>query len=158
MNNRRIEALRETILSERSCGEVFLFVDELAGETASTTGRPPLDEFVERHGFKGIGGNWHEVSRQFAEGTLVWILGRDLAYGASIMNPRRAEGLAREFLAFFDDHARFFTNYAVREDEKAVMDRRASYAWAPLTEATFDAGIVVVDARLMGMLWVADED
>ncbi|WP_254610248.1 hypothetical protein [Bacillus tequilensis] len=31
-------------------------------------------------------------------------------------------------------------------------------SWSPITQATFDAGLVVIDKKKIGMFWVEDED
>lgn len=31
-------------------------------------------------------------------------------------------------------------------------------SWTPISQATFDAGVVVVDKKNIGMIWVEDED
>jgi hypothetical protein len=152
-----VHALRDRIESERSCGQVSLFVEQRPQKDFPNVFQL-LDYFTGGHGFRRIGDKWREVTRDFAERTLVWLLSRDLAYRAPLMSPSLATELATEFLAWFRDDATFFTNYLVNRDETAVMNGLSPCTGTPITDATFDAGILVVDSALLGILWFADED
>lgn len=110
-----------------------------------------LDEFVGRFGLSGIGDQWKEISREPAVSLVKDVLSRDLAYRIQIIPPVEALQLAERFAALFGPDARFFTNtdYSVGS---------SNWGWMPLTGATFDAGILGVDASTIGVLVVQDED
>ena len=54
----------------------------------------------------------------------------------------------------FDEDAGFFTNSEFATHLVFINQN----GWQPLTEATFDSGVVAVDRRGVGILWVEDED
>lgn len=151
------DALRERIQSQRWCGQVFLFIEDRPVKDFGNV-LQLVDYFAGAHGFREIGDEWREVTRDFADRTLIRLLSRDLAYRAPLMATSVASELAKEFLAWFADDARFFTNYLVNWDETAVINGVSPYTCMPITDATFDAGILVVDSTLLGILWFADED
>jgi hypothetical protein len=127
----------------------------VAFESATTLGpvEPAvLDQFAERVGLSGIGDQWREVSRETAVSLVAAVLVRDLAYpSVQLMQPAEARNLAERFAGRFAADARFFTNTDYEPGS-------SSCGWDPLTESTFDAGVVGVDATTIGVLVVQDED
>jgi hypothetical protein len=90
---------------------------------------------------------------------LAAVLARDLAYDRELMDESKARALADEFLRQFGPNARFFTNREFRRqaaDASEWVQRTAE--WDPVTRATFDTGVVVVDVDRAGLLWFEDED
>jgi hypothetical protein len=84
------------------------------------------------------------------------ILHKDIAYHTEIMPLPRADELARKFLASFrGPPVDYFSNgsFTHHDDGSVTLS-----SWSPLTEATFDTGIIVLDAGHVGCLWVEDED
>lgn len=82
------------------------------------------------------------------------MLCRDLAYNCEVMEAKRAHKLTDQFLTLFDDDSRHFTNSDFnpqRLDDTMKM-------WTAITKATFDTGIICVDNKRIGILWVEDED
>ncbi len=152
-----VQTLRERIEHARSCGEVFLFVDERPAEDARNEVQL-VDAFVGQHGFSEIGDQWREVTRDFAERTLIRLLSFDLAYRAPLVPETLARQFAKRFLGWFRSDVTFLTNHLVNSDETAVISGLSSYRSMPITDATFDAGIVAIDSALLGILWFADED
>jgi hypothetical protein len=110
-----------------------------------------IDRFVESLGLAAIGDQWREISRECAVSLATAFLARDLAYSCRLMEDDKARDLAERFGGIFTEDARFFTN----TDFTAGS---SSWGWQSLTESTFDAGIVGVDARIIGALVVQDED
>jgi len=93
---------------------------------------------------------WSELDAQGALEVATRVLHADLAYNIPLMTIELAEGLARRFLACCGEGAVFVTNGSLAQTPKG--------AWSPLTDATFDAGIVGISSRRVGLLWVEDED
>jgi len=143
-----IKNLGSAIVQERKYGIVAFRVEERPSNTGSATAM--LDEFVETLGFDGLREDWKEIDRRMAQTILQAVLYRDLAYNAEIMTAKRACQLAEQFLALFTEQARYFTN-AVFESSRLSM-------WSGITEATFDTGVICFDNKLVGILWVQDED
>ena len=84
------------------------------------------------------------------------ILHKDIAYHTEIMTMARADELARKFMARFHSAPQdYFSNgsFTHHDDGSVTLS-----SWNPLTKATFDTGIIVVDAGHVGCLWVEDED
>lgn len=84
------------------------------------------------------------------------ILHKDMAYDSEIIPLSRADDLARRFLALFiNPPTEYFSNgsFTQRDDGAVALSE-----WSPLTQSTFDTGIIVVESELVGCLWVEDED
>lgn len=114
-------------------------------------GYEELDSLAQSLGLKGIGRYWREIRREGAITLATAFLTHDLAYHAQLMPDERSADLARRFISSFADDARFFTN-------SGYSTGSTSWSWAPLTESTFDAGILAVSDSLVGVLVVQDED
>jgi hypothetical protein len=96
-----------------------------------------------------------EISREQAREVIAALIECDLAYHAPRRSKAAASSLASTFLAMFPGaDARFFTNGELGLEHVAGR----SGAWAPLTNATFDTGVVAIDGARMGVFWVEDED
>jgi hypothetical protein len=95
-----------------------------------------------------------EVDRAEARSVLVSLLSRDMAYNATLMTTQEAEILAEQFLQSFSADARFMTNLERPEDTERPFDVGSS----PITESTFDAGIICLAKPVAGCVWFEDED
>jgi hypothetical protein len=91
-----------------------------------------------------------EHDRETALGILTELLWKDMAYEGECMPHERAESIAQ---SFFDQYSeatsRYYSNgnWTLRE------------SWNPLTEATFDAGIIITGAdKKYFCIWFEDED
>jgi hypothetical protein len=93
---------------------------------------------------------WTKLAAEDAEKAAVRVLHRDLAYHAPVMAIERAESLARRFVESCGEAAVFFTNGA--------LALTGTGAWSPITDATFDSGVLGLSASRVGLLWVEDED
>jgi hypothetical protein len=124
-------------------------------ETAPRDDRAAADALTRSLGFRTLGANWVALSAGQGYQVAYEVLWRDLAYLEEIMDREAAEDLARLFLAHFDADARFFTNFICLDPTFGVGGN--SEGWA-VTEETAETGIIVVDQRRVGMLWVEDPD
>ena len=97
-----------------------------------------------------------EVPEEEAAAVLVAVLSTDMAYHCPILPPAEAEHLARAFLgAFAGARPRFYTN----GDFAKLRSAPASWpAWFPVTDATFDTGVLVLARGRVGCAWFMDED
>ena len=117
-------------------------------QEAQPDARHAVDEYVRSLGFSAIGEQWIEIDRNRAEAILSHFLSHDMAYGTVLMPVERARKMAGDYLDLFgEDSASFFTN---REGRAGT--------WTPISQATFDTGIVALDEEGIGILWVEDED
>jgi hypothetical protein len=108
-------------------------------------------------GLRRLGSAWRTISREEARAALAAVLTHDMAYEGECMSPSVAASFVEEFLVGFDSGAVFLTN---GEFPPFSPTKPAGWrgSWTPLTEATFDTGVVAVDAARAGLLWVEDED
>jgi hypothetical protein len=152
------ESLCAEIRARRTCGEVTVTVESRAFPNNRSVA-DVIDAFVGNLGFVGIGDRWEEINRRVAETIAQRILHRDLAYNVEIMSAELACDLAARFLNLFTAQARYFTNgtlYQLHERFNAGVTHFSSFE--PITEATFDTGVVCLDKERIGLLWVQDED
>ena len=148
-------AVCEAISRQRKYGHPTCAVDE-APASAQRSYHTVLDEFVARFGFKGLGEAWIEVSIQAAKSLAREILFKDLAYSVAMMPEDEAGMLAERFFALFDASVRCFTNGNLVVQDANPTEVPGS--WNPITQATFDAGVVCLGSSRIGILWVEDED
>lgn len=84
-----------------------------------------------------------------------------MAYEAELMPFDKANKFANEFCSLFSEQAFFLSNsswktnrnYDISDNSKLNFE-----SWTPLTEATFDSGIIVCDIDKVGIAWFEDED
>ncbi|WP_432339186.1 hypothetical protein [Bacillus tequilensis] len=113
-----------------------------------------MNHFVKHHGYHGLEDQWNAVSEQTARNLMTYILSKDLAYENSLSSEPIAFELCDYFFHCFSDDPVYYTNADV---DVQSGDVRLS-SWSPITQATFDAGLVVIDKKKIGMFWVEDED
>ena len=100
--------------------------------------------------FKRLSQRWREIDCTTAAATLCYTLSHDLAYDSREIPDEDAKELTKDFLGLFDQEPRYFTS--------GRIDADGLRSWNPLTNATFDTGIVVVDDLRIGIAWCHDED
>ena len=116
------------------------------------------DQAVQAHGFRTLGDAWLEISAHDAHAIATSLLHRDLAYGEEIMPLADATELATAFLDLAPEPHTYFTNgewIGALEDDGSLG---TTIGWDPISDATFDAGIVCVGDGMTAVLWVEDED
>ncbi|WP_154223030.1 hypothetical protein [Marinicella rhabdoformis] len=110
---------------------------------------------LKRLGFNDIPDElWIEINRLDAKRLLTDCLAHDLAYQINIMPEQKAQELASAFLKCFDKDTAFLTNQTHNFDNIG----KGFLSWEPITNATFDTGIIAVKEGVVGILWVKDED
>jgi hypothetical protein len=93
---------------------------------------------------------WTDLEGPDALQAATRVLHLDLAYKAPVMPIDLARSLAVRFLDGCGERAAFLTN--------GSLGLSGTGQWSPLTDATFDTGIVGVAAKRVGLIWVEDED
>jgi hypothetical protein len=94
-----------------------------------------------------------DIERSEARNILISLLRWDMAYHTDLMPEQAAETLADQFLQNFPaSDTRFVTNL------DRPNDPRGPFGWSPMTQSTFDAGVVCLAKPVAGCFWVEDED
>jgi hypothetical protein len=103
---------------------------------------------------------YRTVAKTEAVAILTRLLHKDLAYNQPMMPLKQAAGLAELFLAPFNDsNVRFYTNIDFSEEgQKLGPDTWAGPKFSPVTDATFDAGVIAIAPQRAACLWIEDED
>lgn len=117
-------------------------------QRAATNDREALDLLVAELSFQAIGEGWRELSKVEATALLTRVLGMNLAYNVSEMEPEQAAGFAREYLELAGT-AKYFTNGTFSD---------TGWGGHKVAPGTFDTGVAWVSANCVGVLWVEDED
>lgn len=126
----------------------------LLGEEAVSAGLAPrkeleahaaVDTLASELALRRIGEGWREIDRESARALLTETFAEDLAYGTPLLPRAEAIALAEAFDGLFGASTRCFCN-------------RSGAGWTPLTDATFDTGIALVDAERVGVVCVNAED
>ena len=152
----KIETLKQQILEHRCSGEVYVEIHK------KESPKLDLDQFVSGlpQGFTPLGSSWREIDRAEAQEIILLILSRDLAYQNEVIDRTFAESLTQQFLDLFQEPCQYFTNGNFRDYYLNELDQQQTtvLGWMPLTQATFDTGVVCFDQDYAGLIWVEDED
>ncbi len=95
-----------------------------------------------------------EIDEQWAVELLTWLFGHTLAYDVKLMPDAQAADFASRFLELLPARRRWFTNGS---DRWTGWEPRPN-PFDPLTDYTFDTGLVVVADRRAWVAWFTDED
>jgi len=103
---------------------------------------------------------YRQIAKIEALQILTRVLHKDMAYDSEIMPEHTARELGVSFLQGFEDEsAAFFTNIDYsRAGQQLNLDVWCGPSWNPVTNATFDAGVIAISANRSACLWVEDED
>jgi hypothetical protein len=141
--------LRDTIMRERSAGIVTVDYRSVKPFYVGTK-RVKVDSYIANFGFLPLGHEWRYINKKEATRILRFILESGLAYGTTLMTPARADLLADSFL-------RLFSRTESRYCSNGLLTRSGGSS-NPITNSTFDHGIVAYDDQNIGIAWVQDED
>ena len=142
------EELERQITSLRTSGRVYLALVRATAPAGAAHAAASL--FVTGHDLRAPR-TWVDLDRASALAIATNVLHRDLAYGVPVMPMDRAGDLARRLIDLFDGPSTSFLS-------NGTLGGRDRGSWDPLTDATFDTGVVCVAGDRLGLLWVADED
>jgi len=136
------------IAKARKCGQIrFHAVYQYPGD---------LNRILEMCNLKPEAESLLRIERDDAVRALASWLHRDAAYQTELMSADSALGLAEKFVReFSDESSRFFTN-------GHWYNSKQPQSWQPLTESTFDGGIIIESGRANDTrhvcIWFEDED
>lgn len=143
-------------MSDDSFDQLKLRVEELRPSSIidvaprrSADPRESVDLFVTSLGFTGIGEGWKPLSQDEAASLLFRVLERNQAFSNSFeMEAEDATSLVVDFMKCAGP-ADFFTNGSFEE-----------FGWGGhrVTGATCETGVIWVNKKTVGWLWVCDED
>jgi hypothetical protein len=125
--------INEDIKRLRDCGEVRCGVLPYSAPTPATVAKA--------FELRDNDACYREIGESAAHSLIVEVLHRDQAYSVEIMTAAQAEQLTGKYFKQFGSQARYFTNN-----------------WCPVTDATFDVGVIAIGALQSGCLWIEDED
>jgi hypothetical protein len=149
MHTLAFSELRELAESKRLAGALTIDYQEL--RPFASVPDAAVDTYVATLGFKPLGQGWRSIDRSRALRCLQLILHHDLAYEQPFMERETAHIIAESFLGLFSlAHARYYTNGSFEED--------STEGWDPITDSTFDHGVVACDHESIGIIWAQDED
>ncbi|RLC14054.1 MAG: hypothetical protein DRI57_15135 [Deltaproteobacteria bacterium] len=159
MDMENMEKIVQEIKIVRSCGAAVtcsVRYDSTSDISNSYEILKKIDNFVKSFGFSGLDQYWVEVDVVKSLKILTDIIHKDIAYGSMITDKKTAKRLANRFLSVFESSFRPFTNGNLIIPDADPKDTEG--AWMEISDSTFDTGIVCIDNKKMGILWVQDED
>lgn len=144
-------SIKEKILRLRDYGVTYCVLEDRIYKDSQRS----LLEFGKKMGFLIKSEDLYIIERDQALDILKLVLRQDLAYLSQIMPNEQADELARDFCDQFQKGAKFLTNGSF---EKTSSDEISLSSWNSITKATFDTGVLIIDEKSIGFLWVEDED
>jgi hypothetical protein len=157
----KVTELKTRVFYHRNWGEVTFEVKKLDNTKSKEDLIQVVDEFVKSFGFYTLFDKWIKINRDEAEFILKIILSTDLAYGNISEKFSIKNELSNEILDLFTSgEIHYFTNgtYLFQQEKKNNDIGVIFSSWTPITEATFDTGIVCLDQDKIGIIWVQVED
>ena len=104
--------------------------------------------------------NLDKVTRKIASQILTHLLNEDMAYSAEIMEMSEAKEFSNQFFSFFEKDALCYSNSDWNKN-KYSKDKKFEFGLGssnPLTDSTFDSGVIICDSKKIGIAWFQDED
>jgi len=140
------------LLSKRNSGKITCKFKNIQLVSDKST----KEQFLSEIGFKPveIKGNWERIDKTQAQRILEYTLSFDMAYDTELNTKPKAKSLSCYFLSEFQNDAVYFTNGYFEEDAGSYRLR----GWTPITDSTFDTGILAIDKYKIGILWAEDND
>ena len=118
-----------------------------------------LMEVAQEFSLNDDNAHYRTINKIEAVEILTRILHEDMAYESEIMPMKSARNLAAEFLRQFQEgQSRFYTNIDFGTEKQTGPNSWAGPQWNPVTDATFDAGVIAIGSKRAACLWVEDED
>ncbi len=149
--------LKQDIISQRDCGIVHANIKTLDTLAVSVYEKiTAIDQFMSDEGFTAKSLT-NVIAIDRAVEHLAWPLHQDLAYLTEIIDENIAVDLAERFIGLFDGGSTLFVSNCLPHPTKNSKGDH-SYSFNPLTGATFDAGLVGCDGKIVAYIWFEDED
>jgi hypothetical protein len=99
-------------------------------------------------------GQLDEIEENWAVELLAWLFEHTMAYDTKLMADAEASEFAGRFLALLPNDRRWFSTGTERMSSQDPRPNPSD----PLTDHTFDAGVVVVGGGRAWIAWFTDED
>lgn len=146
------------VLQERRAWRIRCAIasnDYRADLLASHRHRPDLVAVLEAFGLVGEMETLLDIAPDVAAAVLEALLCQSLlslGEPGGMMPRVRAEALAAQFLGTFPrKDTRYFTNALWHA-------QRDAFTWSPFTDAVADGGLLAISARLLGCVWIEEND
>ena len=136
----QVTKLRERLQEKRYCIFDVQQVNKYDGENDKTR----VDAYIISLNFQPLGERWITFDRRRTSEIITELMHRDQAYSTIVMPIDKAQTLSAEILDLFSKQARYYTNWGD--------------GWMPLTGATFDMGVVIIDDQNISIFCIEDED
>jgi hypothetical protein len=95
-----------------------------------------------------------ERERGVAVNVLQSILWKGLAFGTVLMSEAESASYAEQFInEYANEESKIYTN-----GNWVIYRSTNSFSFSGLTDATFDAGVIIVNKEHVACLWVEEED
>lgn len=149
----------DEIVQQRTAGRTICAIqnDNVVGK-----GREIADRVVQAHDLRGLGDGWSMISGADAHAIVTTLLHRDLASNTELMSLAKASDLATRFFDLVPEPHTYFTNGDWTTSSDARSDPTHPLAtlegWDPISDATYDSGVVCVGEGSAAVLWVEEED
>jgi hypothetical protein len=144
--------LRREVLSARDRGRVVIEFADGVPITNLTEARQMADQMIAMVNIPMLGPHWFPVERERAGMILGAVLHWDLETQWPSVPLAQATELTEKILSHFPVDSYFLTNVRPSADLS-----KSPHRWASGSEsAELDAGVAIVSAELIGLLWVED--
>jgi hypothetical protein len=148
----QLHELRREVMAARTTGRVVIeFADGVPATTVAEA-RHAADEMVALANLPQLGPHWFVTDRLRAAAILMAVLHWDLELFTPLVPEDEAAALTGKVFGCFPDDAVFLTSVRPHADTSLSPHRWAN--GSDLEE--LDAGVAVVSAKLVGLVWVED--
>ena len=149
----QLHQLRHAVLGARDRGRVVIeFTDGPGSDFDANAARLLVDAMLALVNLPPLGPHWRKTTEARAREIMAAVLHEDLESMRTRVPAKVAVTLANRVLSQFTSDAVYLTNVKVDADLTASPHKWASGR----VDRELDAGVVVVCADLIGLLWVED--
>jgi len=148
----QLHHLRREVMAARATGRVVIEFADGVPVTTAAEARQVADGMVALVNLPQLGPHWHETDRMRAAAILMAVLHWDLERFTPLVPVPEAAALAGKVFGSFPDDAIYLTSVRPHSDTSLSPHRWAN--GSDLEE--LDAGIAIVSADLVGLVWVED--
>jgi hypothetical protein len=155
-NNFNLEQFNKLLSTKRNSGSVTCSLKDVNSMGDEATKEIIKEQLLEDLSLKTnrIKGNWKEIDKSMAKQILEYILSFDMAYDIELDSKPLADKLSNYFFNQFLSDTKYYTNGDFDNDFGFFRLR----SWTPITNSTFDTGVLGIDKNKIGILWAEDND
>lgn len=161
MKDNKLNSLKQSIVKLRDAGQLYYDMQPISQKSSDVVLSHVysrklqielVNEFIKKLGFKPLEPTrWVVVNKKQAEMILTNILSKDMTYKTELMSKEDAQEITNDYLNNFkEENTTYFSNGLYVNTEVR--------GWNPISNESWDTGIICIDDNKVAILWFVDGD